>query len=134
MGRAMAGKKSAQRANGNGTGNGVELIAASERNHIRDWRVYLELGSQGDLAALTVQEDPKGEGLTRATICRLESGVLAYKEYQIELLAKVMKLDAHVLVGVNPFDDADVISLYTRLSQRDRKKVEAFVRTLKPVE
>ena len=92
----------------------------TERNQIRNWRLYRGIKMQKELADMTIEYDRKGLGLDRVTICRLETGTMQYNETHIRLLSFALRVAPRDLLGTNPFDSGDIFKQYADLPERDR--------------
>lgn len=106
-----------------------KLMPATERNNIRNWRLFRGIKSQQALAQLTF--GIKGmEALTRATLCRLESGNLRYREDQLDVLSIVLKCTPTDLIGVNPFRSGDIFLIYRGLPAAKQAQIDKLASTL----
>lgn len=108
------------------------LMAATSKNNIRNWRLFRGIKNHGALAKLTEGVDG-GIAMTRATICRLESGKLRYREDQLDVLAVVLKCTPTDLIGTDPFNAGDIFTIYRRLTGHAKDAVDDLVRKLDPV-
>lgn len=106
-------------------------VAATEGNNIRNWRLFRGIETQKELAALTIPHDPRGKGVLREAICRLEKGDARYNEDQIKLLAAALKTTPRDLIGTNPFDAGDVFALYAGLSDADKERAKRYIKKLR---
>jgi DNA-binding Xre family transcriptional regulator len=88
-------------------------------NYLRAWRLFRGYASQGDLA--------KASGITRATICRLESGAMPYRQWLLEKLAKVLDCAPVDLIGTDPTAQVTIAQIYRRLSEDDRKRALKYL-------
>jgi transcriptional regulator with XRE-family HTH domain len=94
-------------------GRGAAKPAA---NCIRFWREFRGLKTQGELG--------RKSGVTRATISRLESGALPYRQSVLEKIAKALDCKPHDLIGVNPFEMADILQIYARIPAELRERAK----------
>ena len=113
--------------------NSMKLLQASTNNNIRNWRVFRGVKTQGELAELTKGYDPSGKGLTRATVCRLESGELRWNEDQIIMLSQTLRVQPRDLIGTNPFNSGDIFAIYAGLSERKQKQAIKLIQQLIPL-
>jgi transcriptional regulator with XRE-family HTH domain len=119
----MVAKKPAPASDGEARGKQgffKTLKPSANTNTIRKWRTFRGIESQGELA--------EKAGLTRATLSRLESGVLRYRQDQLEALAGVLECTPHDLIGVDLSEEADIFRIYRGL---DPKLQTVLLDTLK---
>lgn len=83
-------------------------------NYIRAWRLHRGFATQGELA--------KKSGITRATISRLESGTLPYRQWQLEQLSETLNCKPHDLIGTDPRMQASIFQIYQRLPEEAQKQ------------
>lgn len=100
------------------------------RNHIRHWRLFRGLERQQDLAALTAAVDPKGKGIDRVSITRLENGDARYNEDHINIIAKALRVSARDLIGTNPLDAGDIFAVYADLNDQNKRQVKRLLETM----
>lgn len=98
----------------------------TNRNNIRNWRIFKGVKTQTELAALTKKVDPEKKGVMRISIVRLENGEMRYNENQITLIANALGVVPGDLVSRNPFNDPAILQLYGQLTKEDREKLEEF--------
>lgn len=91
-------------------------------NHIRAWRLHRGFATQGDLA--------KKSGITRATISRLESGALPYRQWQLEKLSDALGCAPHDLIGTDPNLSASIFQIYQQLPGAIQKRAIKMLRAL----
>jgi DNA-binding Xre family transcriptional regulator len=95
---------------------------AKKDNFVREWREFRGFRSQGDLG--------RACGITRATISRLESGRLQYRQWHLDKIAKILDCRPGDLISYNPYTTDVIIGFYHEMSQRRRAKVDRFIREL----
>jgi DNA-binding Xre family transcriptional regulator len=96
--------------------------AKQSANHIRAWRLHRGFATQGDLA--------KKSGITRATISRLESGTLPYRQWQLEKLSVALDCKPHDLIGTDPNLSASIFQIYQSLSEAGQKRAIRLLQAL----
>lgn len=106
-------------------------LPAAAGNNIRNWRLFLKIPEQADLAALTVKVDPNGKGLDRPCIVRLESGTARYNESHLAILSRAMGVSPRDLIGTNPFDSGDIFAVYAGLTAAKKRRLIRLAVALK---
>lgn len=106
-------------------------LPATTENNIRNWRLFRNITSQGDLSDLTYKV-PGCRGLTRPTINRLESGRMEYSQQQVKVIARALRCTEGDLISVNPYASGDIFRIYAGLGQNDKRAVDTFLRSLAP--
>ena len=101
---------------------------SSSDNFIRAWRLYRNFETQEDLANETKKHDPKGEGLARNVICRLETSAYRWNMDHIKILAETLGCAPRDLIGTNPFDAGDIFMIYNKASKAQRKQIEEYLK------
>lgn len=104
---------------------------AAAGNNIRNWRLFRMIAKQDDLAKLTIINDPKGKGLDRVCITRLENGEVRYNEDHIAILSRTLGVSPRDLIGTNPYDAGDIFAVYAGLSEKDKRYVMRLLEGLK---
>lgn len=128
----MAGRKNGKQSKGSAAeADPRTMTEATEANHIRNWRLFRGIATQGELALRTQQADPKREGLQRVTISRLESGECRYNQDHLEILARTLRVSERDLIGTNPFNTGDVFAIYAGLPDGKKRQVMKLLRGLK---
>jgi|SRR5215472_13219101 len=113
--------------------NGVHRTRtkAAEGHNIRNWRIYKGYATHEALALATVKYDPKGLGIARNVIGRLESGDYAYHQRHIDILAKTLGVAPRDLIGTDPFNSGDIFTVYALANLRQRKEAtEIFLKAM----
>lgn len=100
-------------------------------NNIRNWRLFRGIERQEDLAELVLRCDPKGVGLPRVSITRLENGDQRYNEHHIKLLCLALRVAPRDLIGTNPFDAGDIFAIYSGLTDAKKRAAIKLIATLK---
>lgn len=107
------------------------MTISTKANNIRNWRLFRGIATQRELAALTERADPKGVGLQRVTICRLENGDGRYNQDHIEILAKTLRVSPRDLIGTDPMDAGDVFAIYAGLPEEKKRRAIKLMLGLK---
>lgn len=102
-------------------------------NNIRNWRLFRGLERQLDLADATKAHDPKGRGLDRVIINRLESGADKYHQGHIELIARTLRVSERDLIGTNPYDAGDIFAVCAGLSEAGKAAVLKYAKRIRRV-
>jgi DNA-binding Xre family transcriptional regulator len=94
------------------------------QNSIRKWREFRGIATQGELAIKA--------SITRATISRLETGNLEYRQWLLERLATALDCQPFDLIGTDPYAMASILKIYSSIP-KDRqtsalKALEGFAR------
>lgn len=118
-----------------GTGHTVQARPPrkppSNGNNIRNWRLFRGIAKQEDLAHLTIMNDPKGKGLDRVCITRLENGEARYNERHLAILSRALRVAPRDLIGTNPFDAGDIFAVYVGLSESKKRIAAKLIASLK---
>lgn len=99
------------------------------RNYFRAWRLYRGIKSQSELARLTIAADPKGNGISRPSILRLENFKLRWHQGHLEILSRVLNAPPGALVSVDPYNPG-VMGYYLLADQRGRTRIANMIRRL----
>lgn len=105
---------------------------AAAGNNIRNWRLFRGIPKHGALAALTAQYDPKGKGINRVSLLRLENGEGRYNEDHLRLLSLALRVAPRDLIGTNPFDAGDIFAIYAGFSDEQKLRAAQMLAKLKP--
>lgn len=123
--RKVSKRKAVQAAPVHSSEVSIPLKPAADTHHIRDWRLFRGLKTQGALAELVHLRNPQST-MTRNTICRLECGDMNYREDQLTDLA--LALDCSTSDLLTDPNEADIFRIYRGLSKAKRIAIrEAIV-------
>lgn len=111
----------------------AEPAAVAAPNHfIKAWRLFRKFKTQTALSEATKAHDPKGKGLPRVTLLRLENGLTRLNQGHLEILSNTLRVSQRDLLGTDPNASGDIFSIYAGLSEPKKKAVQKFVRKLQP--
>lgn len=96
------------------------LLSPPDKGFLREWRESKGYLSQGDLAKATAKYDG---GLTRQTICRLETGSIPYRKKHLLILAKTLGCTPSALLGENPKEHNPLRDLIRSMSEAQLREL-----------
>jgi hypothetical protein len=105
-------------------GKRVRRKGPPAKGYLREWRLHMGYMSQGDLAKATKE-------LTRATICRLETGSIPYRKKHLLILAKVLKCTPGQILDENPQETKTLNQLFRVLTEEQRHQLLRIAREMK---
>ena len=101
----------------------------SGKHYLKEWRRYRDLTQEQVISRLQALEDSLLP-TTAASLSRLENGKQPYNERVLEALAFIYDTEPDSLIGRDPFKEGQVIDFVSRLNERQRQQVLAFMQAI----
>jgi transcriptional regulator with XRE-family HTH domain len=98
--------------------------------YFKEWRKYRHLTQDQVIDRLTMLDDPLIPQTT-ASLSRLENNKQPYTQRIVEALADIYQCEPEHLIGRNPEMEGEVIDLWGRLTEQQRKQAVAVIDALR---
>jgi transcriptional regulator with XRE-family HTH domain len=105
------------------------MMAGMAGPYFKEWRKYRHLTQDQVVDRLASLDDPLIPQTT-ASLSRLENGKQLYTQRIVEALAEVYQCEPDHLIGRNPEMAGEVIDLWGRLSEQQRRQAMAVIDAL----
>lgn len=97
--------------------------------YLKEWRKHRHLTQEQVVDRLAAFDDPLLPQ-TAASLSRLENGKQPYGQRILEALAGIYQCEPDHLIGRNPEKEGEVIDLWGRLSESQRRQARAVIEAL----
>lgn len=97
--------------------------------YLKQWRKHRGLTQEQVVDRLALFDDPLLPQ-TAASLSRLENGKQPYGQRILEALADIYECEPDHLIGRDPSKEGEVIDLWTRLTEQQRKQARAVIEAL----
>lgn len=97
--------------------------------YLKEWRKHRHLTQEQVVERLAAFDDLLLPS-TAASLSRLENGKQPYGQRILEALADIYECDADHLIGRDPSKEGEVIDLWSRLTDSQRRQARAVIEAL----
>lgn len=97
--------------------------------YLKEWRKHRHLTQDQVVDRLAAFEDPLMPQ-TSASLSRLENGKQPYGQRILEALADIYQCEPDHLIGRDPTKEGEVIDLWARLTEQQRRQARAVIEAL----
>lgn len=97
--------------------------------YLKEWRKHRALTQDQVVDRLAAFDDPLLPA-TAASLSRLENGKQPYGQRILEALADIYNCEPDHLIGRNPSKEGEVIDLWSRLTESQRRQATVVIEAL----